>query len=78
MTSQIPKRSAAPSQGLWAAVWKDWVAGAVLVVVWVALWTTFSAGVLTPAASLAARGPRAAQKLELTSASGAQRWVPAP
>ena len=76
MESQIAKRSAAPSQGLWAAVWKDWVAAAVLTVVWVALWTTFTAGVLGPAASLAARGPRAAEKLELTDASGAQRWVP--
>jgi hypothetical protein len=59
MTSQIAKRNAAPSRGLMYGIWKDWVAGAVLLLVWTTLWTVFTAGVLAPAAELRARSAAA-------------------
>lgn len=59
------------SRGLWSAFGKDWVAGAVLVLVWTALWTMFTAGVLAPASRLAGAQERAGGRVELSAAPAA-------
>ncbi|MFO0583962.1 MAG: hypothetical protein U0229_16950 [Anaeromyxobacter sp.] len=53
MNSQIAKRSAPPPRGLWHDVREEWVAGVLLSVVWVALWSLFTEGVVGPAGKLA-------------------------
>ncbi len=73
MTSQIAKQNAAPSRGLLYGIWKDWVAGAVLLLVWTALWTFFTVGVLQPASQLGARAAAAAPAGPAVPAESAAR-----
>ncbi|MFT3914968.1 MAG: hypothetical protein QM704_12880 [Anaeromyxobacteraceae bacterium] len=56
MNSQIAKRSAPPPRGLWQDVREEWLAGLLLSVVWVALWSLFMEGVVGPAGRLARHG----------------------
>jgi hypothetical protein len=37
-------------------MWRDWVGGALLMLVWTTLWTVFTVGVLAPASKLARHG----------------------
>jgi len=52
MTTRIEKQ-AATFRGVVRGLGRDWLAGAVLLMVWTALWTVFTAGVLAPGARLA-------------------------
>jgi len=81
MNSQIANRIASPSRGARALrnLWRDWVGAAVLLLVWITLWTVFTAGVLAPAAGLARRvsvveQPSSTQPAHLPGLAGAP-WV---
>jgi hypothetical protein len=53
MNSQIANRLASPSRGALLGFWRDWVGAAVVLLVWVTLWTMFAVGVLPAASRLA-------------------------
>jgi len=78
MTNRIETTSAT-FRGVVRGLGRDWAAGAMLLMVWTALWTVFTAGVLAPGARLA--HPQGARPASVEAARPAPRaemaWVAA-